>query len=258
VSGGAAAAARTVAIVQARIGSSRLPGKVLLPLSGRSVLAHVIERAQTVPGVDAVWVATTVEARDAAVEAEALRAGAQVYRGSETDVLARYAEAADRAAAAVVIRITSDCPLLDPALVGEMLAWFRARATGGDAPVDYLSNGLERRYPRGLDAEIFTTAALALAHREARAPHEREHVTPFLYQHPERFRIHAWTGAPDRSHLRWTLDTPEDYAMLQAVHAALGADARIRSTESIVAWLAQHPEVVALNADVAQKALPTA
>ncbi|HET7677409.1 MAG TPA: glycosyltransferase family protein, partial [Candidatus Limnocylindrales bacterium] len=175
---------RTVAIVQARTGSTRLPGKVLARIGGRPMLAHVVERARAAPGVDEVVVATSVLPEDDAIAGLCAESGWPCERGSATDLLDRYERAAAAHDAEVVVRVTGDCPLLDPALVGEVIALL------GRGGYDYASNTLEpRTWPHGLDAEAFTRAALATAWAEDTDPAWREHVTPFLYRHPERFRL---------------------------------------------------------------------
>ena len=179
--------------------------------------------------------------------AECARLGVGCFRGSEPDVLARYFGAAQARGAEIIVRVTSDCPFFDGALLDEMLARFHA--TPG---LDYLSNVQERRFPRGLDAEVFTFAALARAHREATQPHEREHVTPYFYQHPERFRLHSFVGTEDWSAHRWTLDTPVDWQFVEAVYAALGANF---TTADVLNLLKARPELARLNAHVEQKPL---
>lgn len=247
-----ASGARTVAIIQARMGSTRLPGKVMKTLAGRTVLAHVAERVRLCPLVDEVIVATTTSAADDVIVGECARLGVRCFRGSEQDVLSRYHAAASQALADVVVRVTADCPLFDPLLLEQMLRQFRdARAAG--EPLDYLSNTLERSYPRGLDAEVFTFAALERAHREARLPAEREHVTPYLYRHPERFQIRGVKSERDLSRHRWTLDTPEDWAFISALFEQLGAGRF--GTRAVLEFLERRPDLVALNAHVAQKAL---
>jgi spore coat polysaccharide biosynthesis protein SpsF len=241
------------AIIQARMGSARLPGKVMFDLCGHSVLAHVVRRIQAAQGIGTVVVATTTLAADDAVAAEAERRGARVYRGSEHDVLSRYYEAGRREGADVVVRITADCPLIDPELVGSMVARFVSLKERNR--VDYLSNTLERSFPRGLDAEVFSMAALERAWREAASAAEREHVTPYLYRHPELFRLGNHVDAHDRSRLRLTLDTPEDWAVIHAVVEALGGGSRIVSAHEVVQFLESHPQIAALNAAVEQKAL---
>jgi spore coat polysaccharide biosynthesis protein SpsF len=242
---------KVVAIIQARTGSSRLPAKVLLPLGGKAVLAHVVQRVQAVRGVDEVVVATTTGAADDALVREAGGLGASVSRGSEHDVLYRYHSAATRTGADIIIRVTSDCPLLDPMLVSSMLQRFVP--AGGSAPFDYLSNGLRRTFPRGLDAEIFTMEALGRAHVAAARPYEREHVTPYIYQHPGLFRVHSYEGDRDLSRYRWTLDTPEDFEMLTRIFDAF--DGPPPGTGEVLAFLDKNPDVARINSEVRQKAL---
>jgi spore coat polysaccharide biosynthesis protein SpsF len=245
---------KVVAIIQARMGSTRLPGKVLRLLAGKTVLAHVIERVQAVQGIDGVIVATTTDRRDDALEQEALRVGAEVFRGSERDVLGRYFLAATEAGAEIVIRVTSDCPLLDPELIGAMLKRF-LQATNVGEEFDYMSNGLRRTFPRGLDAEIFTMAALQRTHAAATQPYEREHVTPYIYQHPEQFRIYSFEAKEDLSSHRWTLDTEDDLAMLTHVFDALASSVSFLRTADVLAFLRSHPDVAKINAGVRQKVL---
>ncbi len=238
---------KTIAIIQARMGSTRLPGKVLKPLAGDTVLGHVVRRVRAAQRLDGVCVATTEAVAEGPIVAECARLGVGCFRGSEPDVLARYFGAAQARGAEIIVRVTSDCPFFDGALLDEMLARFHA--TPG---LDYLSNVQERRFPRGLDAEVFTFAALARAHREATQPHEREHVTPYFYQHPERFRLHSFVGTEDWSAHRWTLDTPVDWQFVEAVYAALGANF---TTADVLNLLKARPELARLNAHVEQKPL---
>ncbi len=244
----------TVAIIQARMGSTRLPGKVVRVLGDRTVLAHVIGRALEARGVDAVAVATTESVSDQAIVDEAVRAGVGVFRGSELDVLARYRGAAASFGAERIVRITSDCPLLDPDLLGRMLAEFDLAGRSG-APLDYMSNALERTFPRGLDAEVFTRAALERAYKEASRPYQREHVTPFIYEHPELFRLRSFRGPVDQSAYRLTLDTHEDWELLAAIFRELQRPGHRISTEEVIALLRRRPDLMGLNAGVQQKAL---
>lgn len=239
----------TVAIIQARMGSSRLPGKVLMDLGGRTMLERVVERARRAATLDEVVVATTTDPADDAVAALAARRGWGVFRGSQDDVLDRYVQAARAFDAEEIVRLTSDCPLLDPEVIDLVVS------TRHDRRADYCSNVLRRRtFPRGLDAEAFTRAALERAHHEATAPHEREHVTPYLYGHPELFSLAAVEADDDESRHRWTVDTPEDMALARAVVSELGPEGP-RGWREVVALLAVRPEIVALNAHVAQKPL---
>jgi len=237
-----------VAVVQARTGSTRLPGKVLADVAGRSMLARVCERLGRAGTVDGVIVATTTEPADRAVAAECARLGVPCFRGSEWDVLGRYHDAAAAWGAEVVVRVTADCPLIDPEVVDRVVLAFL------DARPDYASNTLERTWPRGLDIEVFTAAALARAHREARLPHEREHVTPYLYGHPQQFRLLAVTG-PDRlGHLRWTVDTPDDLRLVREIYARLGSEG-VFSWRDAARLCKREPALAELNRHVRQKQL---
>ncbi len=245
---------KTVAIIQARMGSTRLPGKVMKTLCGRTVLAHVIRRVRACPLVDEVVVATTRSPADDAIAREATGCGAGVFRGSEDDVLSRYYLAALERQAATVVRITSDCPLFDPKLLEEMLRRFLSRRQNVPAP-DYLSNSLVRTYPRGLDAEILTFQALEKAWREGTEPYQREHVTPYIYQHPELFVLENYGNAEDLSFHRWTLDTDDDFRLIAKIYAALGREDRLFSTDQVLDLLRGHPAWLEINAHVRQKEL---
>lgn len=235
------------------MGSTRLPGKVLLPLAGTSVLGCVVDRLRDVSGLDDLLVATSLLDSDDPVVAECERLGVSSFRGSAEDVLARYRAAAAAAGAEVVVRITSDCPLIDGELVGVLLRDFEM-----GEPCDYLSNTLVRSYPRGLDTEIVRFTALERADREAVLSYEREHVTPYLYRHPELFALRAYVdpGGEDRSRMRWTVDSAEDYAFVRAVYAACSYGApREVGTAEVLRAIARDPSLPSLNASVRQKAL---
>ncbi|MCK4378141.1 MAG: glycosyltransferase family protein [Deltaproteobacteria bacterium] len=240
----------TIAIIQARMSSTRLPGKVMKKLVNKSVLAHVISRLQTSKTLDGVVVAITTHSVDDAIVAESRQYGAAVYRGSEEDVLGRYYDAAREFDADVVVRITSDCPLIDPELIDHMVQKFFALPAA-----DYLSNTLERTYPRGLDVEIFTRKVLAVASRQAHEPFEREHVTPYIYQHKDLFYLVNYADSIDRSNCRWTLDTPSDWQFIEAVYQHLYQAGEIFSTDDVLEFLRCHPEIGQLNEHVRQKNL---
>jgi len=241
-----------VAIIQARMGSSRLPGKVMLDLCGHSVLWHVVERVRRCPAVERVVVATTRLPRDDLIASEAQIAGADLWRGSEDDVLTRYYEAACAFSARHVLRITSDCPLLDPQVVSAMLRAYQAQPA-----LDYMSNVIVRRFPQGLDAEVMRMEALEAAFREAREAYQREHVTPYIYEHPERFKLGSYAGEVDLSHLRWTLDTPEDRQLIEAIYRALFPRNRQFTTTDVLSLLQDWPELVSINSHIKQKSLHT-
>jgi spore coat polysaccharide biosynthesis protein SpsF len=245
---------KVTAIVQARTGSTRLPRKVLMELSGRTVLSHVIERVKACPEVDEVVIATTILPADDAIVREADRCGVRWFRGSEEDVLERYFLAARECRAEIVVRITSDCPLIDPILLGGMIREFKERHRSGH-PVDYLSNCLERTYPRGLDAEIFTFSALEKTYLNAVQPEEREHVTPYMHRHPELFSLHGVKSGIDRSRYRWTLDTPEDYELILEIYRSLYREGRIFTTDEVLDLLSERPGLLEINVHVRQKEL---
>jgi len=237
-----------VAIIQARMGSTRLPGKVLADVAGRSMLARVWERLSRAATIDRVMVATTTEPPDRAVAAECDRLGAPCFRGSPWDVLGRYHDAAAACGAGIVVRVTADCPLIDPDVVDRVVHAFL------DARPDYASNTLKRTWPRGLDTEVFTAAALARAYREARLPHEREHVTPYFYGHPQRFRLQSVTGPVRLGHLRWTVDTPDDLRLVRAIYARLGPGGAF-SWRDAARLFEREPALAELNRHVRQKQL---
>lgn len=238
---------RVVALVQARVGSTRLPGKVLLELGGRSMLAWVVSAARAARRLDAVVVATSSAPGDEQV-AEAARAlGAEVFRGSEADVLERFSEAARAHRAEVVVRLTADCPFLDPELIDDAVERFL------EARVDYASNGLVEPYPRGLDVEVLKASVLHEAAAEASLPHQRAHVTAFVYEHPERYRLLPVPTPPALAAERWTVDTAEDLAFAREVAARLGSGAP--RWREVAAVLEREPALRALNAAVRQKPL---
>lgn len=205
-----------VAILQARMSSTRLPGKVMKPLAGRPMVERQLERLRRCQALSRIVVATSTDASDDPLATHLEELGVDIFRGSLADVLARYVGAA-RAfnATGQVVRLTADCPLADPEVIDDCV---RLHARLG---VDYVSNGRERTHPHGLDVEAFTRSALDTADREAADPYDREHVTPFIYRHPERFTLASLKQEDDESHLRWTVDTPEDFAFVERVYAAL-------------------------------------
>lgn len=207
-----------VAILQARMSSTRLPGKVMKPLAGRPMVERQIERIRRCRTLNRIIVATSTDPSDDPLAAHLQGLGVDLFRGSLTDVLGRYRGAARAfALTGQVVRLTADCPLADPGVIDDCV---RLHARLG---VDYVSNGRQPTYPHGLDVEVFGRDVLETADREAVDPYEREHVTPFIYRHPERFALAALTQDVDESRLRWTVDTPEDFDFVERVYAALYA-----------------------------------
>lgn len=240
---------KIVAIIQARMGSTRLPGKVLMDLAGEPMLARVVKRTKRAQMLDDVVVGTTVEPADEAIVCLCSERRWNFFRGSQEDVLDRYYHAAIAHGADVVVRITSDCPLIEPEIVDSVVREF---LQSGDAA--YVSNTLPpRTFPRGLDVEVISFTALARAWREDDNPTWREHVTPYIYCHPEKFVLKAVMNTDDFSHMRWTVDTIEDLVFVRKVYDYFGHDAF--SWRDVLGLLEEHPEWLDINRHVAQRAV---
>lgn len=239
--------ARVVTVVQARTASTRLPGKVLLPLLGRTVLEHQIERIRRASLAGTVIVATTTDLVDDGLVDVCERAGIPVYRGHPTDLLDRHVAAARACRATHVVKIPSDCPLIDPAVIDRVLGY----ALANDHHFDYVGNLHPASWPDGNDVEVVRLPMLEEARRLARKPHEREHTTPFLWDRPELYRIGSvvWETGRDlsMSH-RFTLDYPEDFAFITAVYEALHPGNPAFSLHDILALLEARPDLASLNA----------
>ena len=229
--------------------STRLPGKVLLSIGTKTMLEWVVTRVRRSTSIDEVVIATTTESSDEAIVAECKRLGAACHRGSELDVLDRYYNAATARDADVVIRITSDCPFIDPREIDRIAQGFRASSP------DYASNCMAPGYLRGLDAEIMTMESLARAWREAPHGYHRVHVTPYIYQNPLRFRLLAVPPMSERdfSSLRWTVDTQEDLDMVRALAGELSGDAF--GWQEALATLEKRPNLAKINGHIRQKQL---
>lgn len=240
----------TIAIIQARMGSTRLPGKVLCEISGRPMLEWVVQRARRAKHLDAVVVATTVDPADDPVAAFCASQGFDVYRGSLHDVLDRYYQAALLFKADIVVRITADCPLIDPGLIDDTWEHFV------QAKADFATNRLPppwgRTYPIGLDTEIATFAALETTWRETTSTHHREHVMPYLYENPERFKIVVTNHTEDFGKHRWTVDTPDDLKLVQEIVRRFDGRDDFTWLE-VIDLFAREPELASLNASVVQK-----
>jgi spore coat polysaccharide biosynthesis protein SpsF len=242
---------KTIAFIQARMGSKRLPGKVLAPLAGRPVLLRVVDRVRAADSVDAAVVLTSTDPRDEVIAHLCTRSGVLFMRGSEDDVLDRYARAAVTFGPELVVRVTADCPLIDPAVIDDLVALFGQRpglayasvATGAIGPGHgYL------RYPDGLDVEAFPASVLAIAAAQAREPFEREHVTPYIQRHPERFSAAVLEADRDLGEERWTLDYPADLALLDAIYERLGdSSPEPFGHRDVLALLEREPQLRELN-----------
>ncbi|NQU59154.1 MAG: aminotransferase class III-fold pyridoxal phosphate-dependent enzyme [Rhodospirillales bacterium] len=238
---------KTVAIIQARMGSSRLPGKVLKELGSRPVLEWVARAARLTPGIDEVIVATSNGPEDDGVSKWCEKNEVTCFRGDEDDVLARFAEAAKTLSPDTVMRLTADCPLLDPQVCGTVLALHKI------TNADFTSNVSPANWPDGLDCEVFTAKALYEADAEATRPIEREHVTPFIHYNRGRYHVRSVScPLPGLQDSRWTLDKPEDLALLRKIVAYLPKD-RPPSYLEVLAVLEQNPEILGLNANIDRK-----
>lgn len=236
------------AIVQARMGSTRLPGKVLMDIAGEPMLARVCDRTRQSKMLTEVIVATTTEPADDVIEEFCAHRGWKCYRGSEEDVLDRYYKVSLRQRSEAVIRITADCPLIDPQVVDQVLSAFL------EARPDYASNVLERTYPRGLDTEVMTTVALARSWREATEPYQRVHVTPYICQNPQSFSLLSVKSNTDHSGCRWTVDTAQDLQFVRTVYDRLGSAGNFSWLE-VLTLLEHEPALAHVNRHVQQKVL---
>jgi len=237
------------------MGSTRLPGKVLEPLAGRPALARIVERLHAAPGVDEVAVLTSELARDEAIAALCRAEGIRCVRGSEFDVLDRFHQASRELVCARserIVRVTADCPLVDPEVVGRLLDL--AGSQPGEAYASVATGAIGRqagyrRYPDGLDAETFTVGMLDTAWGEATDPYEREHVTPFIWRHPERFGVAVLEADRDMGEERWTIDHPADLELVRALYDRLHDDhGRPFGFREVLAVLEREPRLRLLNA----------
>jgi len=236
-----------VAIIQTRMGSTRLPGKVLIDIFGATMLSRVVNRTREAKLLNQIVVATSDNQIDDAVEREADRLGVSSFRGSENDVLDRYYQAAQSFGAEVVVRITSDCPLIDPTIIDMVVSAFL------NDNFDYTSNALVRTYPRGLDVEAFSMSALTRAWQQASKPYERVHVTPYIYENPSIFKLLSISDSHNYSNYRWTVDTPEDLEFVRRIYERLG-DKISFTWHDVLALCEKEPALTELNSHIEQKA----
>lgn len=242
---------RVAVIVQARMGASRLPGKPLMQILGKPLLFYLIERLKHCQRVDEIVIATTENPQDKAIAEYALSLGVKVALGDEENVLARYGVAARLADCDLIVRVTADCPMMDPAVIDKMIDEFHLK----DPMPDYLSNTLVRTFPRGLDVEIFTKEALEIALKEANKPAEKEHVTPYFYQNPKKFHLEKYLYSSDESVHRWTVDTEEDFELIRRMLEVLYPINPNFTLEDMLDLIKMNPAWEDLNRHVEQKSL---
>jgi spore coat polysaccharide biosynthesis protein SpsF (cytidylyltransferase family) len=232
---------RVLGILQARTSSSRLPGKVLMPILGRPMLIRQIERLSRCVRLENLVVATSTDPSDDRLAALCRDAGIDCFRGSLDDVLDRFVEAARPYSPDAVVRLTGDCPLADPILIDQIVGRFL------DSELDYLSNSEPPTYPDGLDVEVVRFACLQAARCEAVLPSQREHVTPFIRRQPDRFRVANHVREQDLSYLRWTVDEPEDFEFVRRVYEHLYPVDPDFSTDDVLSLLQRNPEIRHVN-----------
>jgi spore coat polysaccharide biosynthesis protein SpsF len=232
------------------MGSSRLPGKVLLDIAGQPMLARVIERVRRANTVDEVLVATTVDPSDDPIVAFCQQRGVAFYRGSVYDVLDRFYGAARQSGAELIVRITADCPVIDPAVIDQVVAAFHAQAA--DFACNRLPPPAHRTWPIGLDTEVCAFSGLERAWKEAVLPYEREHVMPYFYDQPGRFKVVVVDHEPDYGALRWTVDTAEDLALLREIFSRFDGDDHF-TWQDVRRLIEREPQLALINAGVRHK-----
>ncbi|MEC2159777.1 glycosyltransferase family protein [Virgibacillus halodenitrificans] len=240
---------KIAAIIQARMGSTRLSGKVMKDIKGRTVLSHVIERVKQSNLIDEIIIATTVQERDNVIENEAFKCGAKVYRGSEEDVLSRYYLAAKENNIDIIVRITSDCPVIDSNVIDEIINFYLEEKY--DIVTNAGSDLSQRTFPRGLDTEVFSFEVLEAAFINGREKYQREHVTPYIYENSN--KIHYFKNDVDFSMYRWTLDTEEDFKLISEVYNRLYMGKHDFYLHDIIEIFKQEPKLFTFNAHIEQK-----
>lgn len=242
-----------VCIIQARIGSTRLHGKVMKELRGKTVLSHVVDRVKRSKRLDKVIIATTKNKEDDEIVNECKKIGVEYHRGSVDNVLSRYYEVANNENADIIVRVTSDCPLIDPEIIDEMIKYFEKENEVGH--IDYLSNSIIETFPRGFDVEIFTYDSLREAYNNAKLDYEKEHVTPYIYMNKDKFIIKNFSNDKNYSQYRLTLDTIEDYILINNIYEHLYIENQIFYFKDIINYLNQNPNISQINKDIKQKKL---
>lgn len=233
-------------MIQARMSSTRLPGKVLMDISGKSMLARVIGRLKRARHIDQIGVVSSQNPADEKIGFECQKLKIPFFRGSEEDVLNRYHEAAKAWGAKNVVRITSDCPLIDPEIVDQVITRFL------NEKADYASNVLSRTFPRGLDTEVFSFETLQKTDLQAKTQRYKEHVTLFMVENPKEFNLVSVTTEPNYSDYRWTVDTTEDLNFIRTVYSRFN-ESNFFSWKDVLTLLKREPHLCDLNSHIKQK-----
>lgn len=240
---------KVVLIIQARMTSTRLPGKVMKEVLGIPLLEYQIRRLKRSKLVNKIIVATTINKTDQPIIDLCDRLSISTYRGSEDNVLSRYYESAVENKANIVVRITSDCPLIDPLIVDQIVdCYIRNRDK-----YDYVSNTIKRTFPRGMDVEVFSFFALEKAYKEATKEYEKEHVTPHIYKNTNKFKVLGYECDEDHSIHRWTVDTSQDFELVKKIIESLYPDNPEFGIMNILDLFKSQPELLSINSHVKQK-----
>ena len=234
-------------IIQARVGSTRLPGKVLLDVMGRTMLHYLIEKVKKAKNIEDIIIATTIKEQDLPIVVLAQKLQVKIYRGSEDDVLDRYYQAAKAFNLRHIVRITADCPLMDPEIIDKIVHYYFKSGA------DYCCNVLKRTFPTGEDVEVFSFSTLKYTWEHANLASEREHVTPYIMKHPEVFKLKNVTNKTDLSRKRWTLDRMEDFKFVKAVIEKLYHSDSNFHMKDILKLLKSDPGLEAINKNVISK-----
>lgn len=242
---------KTVIIHQARMSSTRLPGKVMLEILGKPLLAHSLERLSKVRLANKVIVATSTNPKDDTIEEFCKDFGVEVFRGSEENVLDRFYFAAKKFSSDHIVRTTADCPIIDPKIVEDVISLYFTE--GQD--YDYASNFIKRSYPLGMSAECFSKEGLETVYRKASQDYEKSHVTPYFYLHPEEFHLASLESPVDLSLQRWTVDTPEDFEFVKNIISSLQEREDPYSMGTVLKILDENPEWLNINRHIRQKEL---
>lgn len=240
---------KVVAIIQARVGSTRFPNKVFADLAGRPLIWHVVNRARACSDVDAVVLATTTNPLDNALESWARREAVDLYRGSEEDVLARFKGAASAFDASIVVRVTADDPCKDPQVTSQVIRMLQ------EENLAYAYNNKPASFPEGLDTEVLTRDALERADRESSSGFDREHVTQYLFRNPEIFPQKNLSFPENVSHYRLTVDTPTDLLLAREIYSHLYQEGKIFTFPELLRFLKENPELAAINSNVPRSAM---
>ena len=235
---------KVTAIIQARMTSSRLPGKILMEVLGKPLLQLMIERVQQAKCINSVVLATTTNKEDDPTEELGKSMGVEVFRGSEEDVLDRFYRAADKFGGEHIMRLTGDCPLIDPDFLDELTDFYF------DGGYDYAANCVEPTLPDGLDAEIISMKALREVHEKAVRPPHKEHVTLYVRDNADQFKIGSWKHTEDYSSMRWTVDNREDFELVKAILEGISQEKNDFRMTDVIKFLKKHPETTEINAHI--------